>query len=65
MVETILAEMKRRRIAKTRMADALGIWPQTFCDKAKGKTDFTASEIEKMCMILGLEIKIQKIEKEY
>lgn len=59
VIEEILAEMKRQKITQRDMADMIGISPATFTTRAKGEADFHASDIEKMCIILGYDVVLQ------
>ena len=58
MVEEILETMKHRGIQQKEMAEMIGISEGSFCNKATGDSDFTVSELEKMCMILGIKFQL-------
>ena len=58
MIEEILETMKHRGIQKKEMAEMIGISEGSFCNKATGGSDFTVSELEKMCMILGIKFQL-------
>ena len=58
MIEEILETMKRRGIQQKEMAEMIGISESSFCNKATGDSDFTVSELEKMCMILGIKFQL-------
>lgn len=59
MVEEILAIMEARGITGKEMAEIIGFaTSEAFYYRASGKGDFSATEIEKMCMVLGLDIKL-------
>ena len=59
MVEEILAIMEERGITGKEMAEIIGFTTcEAFYYRASGKGDFSATEIEKMCLVLGLEIKL-------
>lgn len=48
MLGNLYAEMKSKRITQVQMAKVVGITNYTMCQKLKGKTDFTASEMFKI-----------------
>lgn len=58
MVEEILKTMEHRGIQHKEMAEMIGISESTFCNKANLVTDFTVSELEKMCDILGIKFQL-------
>ena len=62
MVEEILAIMEARGITQKEMAEIIGL-PNcnAFYYRASGNGDFTSSEVEKMCMVLGLEIRLEDV----
>ena len=53
MYLNILAEMARRRLTKTKMAEELEMSPWTFDHKLKNETEFTLNEIRKLQSIFG------------
>ena len=60
MVEEILAIMEERGITGKEMAEIIGLAnANSFYYRAHGNGDFSVTEIEKMCMVLGLEIKLE------
>ena len=61
MVEEILAVMAARGIEQKEMAEMIGLGRSTFQFRVSGRLDFTVTEIEKMCMILGLELRIEDV----
>lgn len=62
MVEEILAIMEARGITQKEMAEIIGLAThEAFYYRAFGNGDFSASEIEKMCMVLGLEIRLEDV----
>lgn len=62
MVEEILAIMEARGITEKEMAEIIGLTTcEAFYYRASGNGDFSASEIEKMCMVLGLEIRLEDV----
>lgn len=58
MVEEVLETMKHRGIQQKEMAEMIGISESSFCNKATGDNDFTVSELERMCMILGIKFQL-------
>lgn len=58
MIEEILEVMRKRGIQKKEMAEMIGISESSFYNKATGDNDFTVSEMEKMCMILGIRFQL-------
>lgn len=58
MVEEILKTMEHRGIQHKEMAEMIGISETAFCNKATGVNDFTVSELEKMCLILGIKFQL-------
>lgn len=58
MVDGILETMKHRGIRHEEMAEMIGISENSFHNKATGKSDFTVSELEKMCIILGIKFQL-------
>lgn len=58
MVEEILKVMEQRGILHKEMAEMIGISEGTFCNKANLVNDFTVSELEKMCDILGIKFQL-------
>lgn len=58
MVEEILKVMEHRGIQHKEMAEMIGISESAFCNKANLVTDFTVSELEKMCDILGIKFQL-------
>ena len=61
MVEEILAIMAARGIGQKEMAEMIGLNCNSFYHRTSGRLDFTIAEIEKMCMILGLELRIEDV----
>lgn len=57
-MDEILAEMERQKITGAEMGELIGLSQSAFSCRVTGRTDFKMSEIEKICMILGLEIKL-------
>ena len=58
MVEEILKTMEHRGIQRKEMAEMIGISESAFCNKATADSDFTVSELEKMCIILGIKFQL-------
>lgn len=58
MVEEILEIMAERGITKKEMAEMIGISENSFYQRADAITDFTVSELEKMCEILGIRFQL-------
>lgn len=58
MVEEILRTMEHRGIQRKEMAEMIGISESAFCNKVTGVNDFTVSELEKMCIILGIKFQL-------
>lgn len=58
MVEEVLETMNHRGITQEEMAEILGISKNTFWNKANAINDFTVSELEKMCDVLGIKFQL-------
>lgn len=58
MVEEILETMKARGITQKEMAEMIGISENSFNSRANALNDFTVSELEKMCEILGIRFQL-------
>jgi len=58
MIEEILEVMKDRGIQQKEMAEMIGVSESSFHNKMRGDSDFTVSELEKMCMILGIKFQL-------
>lgn len=58
MVEEILEIMEKRGITKKEMAEMIGISENGFYRRAAATSDFTVSELEKMCEILGIRFQL-------
>lgn len=58
MVEEVLEIMKHRGITQKEMAEIIGISENVFCQKATAVKDFTVSELEKMCDVLGIKFQL-------
>ena len=48
-------------LTQGKVADAIGISPNTFTRKISGKRDFTVSEIDKLCLVLNISDPQQKV----
>lgn len=58
MVEEILEIMEKRGITKKEMAEMIGISENGFYRRADALSDFTVSELEKMCEVLGVRFQL-------
>ena len=58
MIEEILEIMAERGITRREMAEMIGISDASFYQRADAITDFTVSEMEKMCEILGIRFQL-------
>lgn len=65
MVEEILEIMEKRGITKKEMAEMIGISESGFYSRAAAINDFTVSELEKMCEILGIRFQLFHTGKEW
>lgn len=63
MIEEILAIMAERGITQKEMSEMIGVTENTFLNKGKCRGDFTVAEMEKMCMVLGLEPRLEDTGK--
>lgn len=58
MIEEILETMDKRGITHKEMAEMIGISENGFNNRAKAVSDFTVSELEKMCEVLGIRFQL-------
>lgn len=56
MIETLLEIMREKGIKRAEMAKMIGISERGFCEKANAHSDFTMTEVEKICMVLGYDL---------
>lgn len=61
MIEEILLIMESRGITGKEMGEMIGMTYNAFYYRASGEGDFTITDIEKMCMILGLELRLEDV----
>lgn len=53
-VELLKAKIEDSGLKRNYIAEQLGITPQGFYLKTSGKNEFTASEIQKLCVLLKI-----------
>lgn len=58
MIEEILSFMDEVGVTRKEMAEMIGLTPQEFYRRANAINDFTVTEMEKMCMILGIKFQL-------
>ena len=58
MVEEILEIMQERGITYKEMAEIIGISENSFGERARCIRDFSVSELEKMCKVLGVQFRL-------
>ena len=56
MRNRIKAEMVRRGLCGSELAEVLGITPTALSNKMNGKNDFTASELLRLSELFGLSV---------
>lgn len=54
MLSILYQEMKKRKITQTELALKLGITTNAVNNKLSGKSDFTASEMFKICEVIDV-----------
>lgn len=65
MFPNLEAEMARSRTTKTKLAINMGITLGTLSLKLSGKSDLSLREAKKIKEILGVEIPLEELFKEY